>query len=198
MKRIFTALVLLCFALSLSAQSIIVTSGSLDFLRGEKVFYFTYTYNDMTVGKMTESEYVKKKKSEYNEKEPGRGDKWEQAWIDDRQNRFEPKFEELFMKQLEKKNIYLGKDQANYRFVFNTDFTEPGYNVGVWRGNAFIDLTCTIVNVASGEQVATIKIRKSPGRDALGADFDTGFRIQEGYAKAGKEFAKFLLKKVKL
>jgi len=32
----------------------------------------------------------------------------------------------------------------------------------------------------------------------MGADFDTGVRIGESYAKAGKELAKFFIKNAKL
>jgi hypothetical protein len=34
-----------------------------------------------------------------------------------------------------------------------------------------------------------------PGRGAMGNDYDTGFRIQEAYAKCGKETGAFLAKK---
>jgi hypothetical protein len=32
----------------------------------------------------------------------------------------------------------------------------------------------------------------------MGTDFDTGYRIQECYAKAGRELAQFFIKKAKL
>ena len=35
---------------------------------------------------------------------------------------------------------------------------------------------------------------KSPGRDAVGFDYDAGERISESYVKAGKSLANFLLK----
>jgi hypothetical protein len=36
-------------------------------------------------------------------------------------------------------------------------------------------------------------LEKSPGQGA--GDYDTGYRVGEAYAKAGKELAKFLIKK---
>jgi len=199
MKRFFILFIGCCFSLSLSAQSITVTSGSLDFIKGEKVLETSYTYNDMLVGRMTEKEYVDKKVSEYNAKEEGRGDSWRESWIRDRERRFEPIFEELFNKHMEGTGIVVRKNQgATYRLEINTDFTEPGFNVGVVRKNATIDLTCSVFNMETGEHVAAIKIRNSSANSFMGTDFDAGYRIQECYAKAGRELAKFIRKKAKL
>lgn len=192
-----TSLIILFCLLSIGlfAQSIVVTSGSLDELKGEKLIKFEFTYDDMTVGKMTEEAYVNKKVEEYNEKEDGRGDKWRESWVADREDRFKPKFIELFDKHASDR--FQNAEEANYAIVFNTDFTEPGFNVGVARRNASIDLTGKVINIETGTEIATIKIKKSSANSFSGFDFDTGFRIQECYAKAGREFAKFLLKQLK-
>ena len=96
------------------------------------------------------------------------------------------------------KKIVSGTEGANYVVVINTDFTEPGFNVGVVRRNASIDLSCKILNIESGEQIASLKIRNASANNFWGTDFDSGYRLQETYAKAGREFAKFLIKKGKL
>jgi len=180
-------------------KKITVTFGSVNFIKKQKVIHFTYTYKNMMVGGMSEAEYVEKKVSDYNQKDRGKGDRWKEAWVKDRTERYAPKFEELFVKHFEK-DITIGDsdDGAKYRIEINTDFTEPGFNVGVVRRSATIDLTCTVFNIATGEHVATIEIPRSSAKNFLGLDFDTGFRIQECYAKAGREFAKFLIKEAKL
>lgn len=201
MKKLFITSLVCCFALSLFAQKITVTSGSVDFVKNQKVLQFVFTYENMKVGKMTEPKYVEKKVSDYNQKEAGRGERWQEAWVGDREERFVPKFKELFDKYMEKYGIVAGDsnaEEAEYRIEVNTDFTEPGFNVGVVRRNAAIDLTCKVYNIATGEEVAVIKVQKSSANDFLGTDFDTGYRIQECYAKAGRELAKFLIKKAKL
>ncbi|MDR3245587.1 MAG: hypothetical protein LBT50_04070 [Prevotellaceae bacterium] len=200
MRKFFITFAICCFATSLFAQKISVTSGSVNFIKNQKVIQFAYTYENMTVGKMSEPEYVEKKVSEYNQKEAGRGDRWKKSWESDREQRFVPKFEELFDKHLEKYDIVSSESSegAEYRIVVNTDFTEPGFNVGVARRNAAINLSCKVFNIATGEQVATITIRNSSANNFWGTDFDTGFRIQECYAKAGRELAKFFIKKAKL
>lgn len=201
MKKVLIALLLICNAtLASYAQSIVLASGSLDCLKTESILKFTFTFNDMSVGKMTEQEYIDKKVREYNEKESGKGDQWLQSWNNDRTARFEPKFLELFNKVMVEKEINLssGDKDAKYVFEINTDFTEPGFNVGVMRQNASVDLSCRVIEIATGKQVAFIKIRNSSANNFWGTDFDSGYRIQESYAKAGRELAKFIIKRNKL
>lgn len=201
MKHLF-AVILFCllsiqfFAYGQNSRKVSITmaSGSLDALKEEESIKFEFTYNDMVVGMMTEEEYVNKKVGEYNGKEEGRGDKWREAWTADRENRFKPKFIELFDKYIQGR--FKVGDNANYVIVFNTEFTEPGFNVGVMRKPASIDLTGKVLNIETGEQIATMRIKNSSANSFTGFDFDTGYRLQESYGKAGREFAKFLLKKL--
>jgi len=78
----------------------------------------------------------------------------------------------------------------------NTDFTEPGFNVYAVKKRAKIDLTVRVIENATKKEIATIEIKNSPGRDVMGYDYDTGSRIQEAYAKAGKELGKLFNKKI--
>lgn len=198
MKKILIFSMFLFISLSFYAQNITLTSGSLDPLKGEKVIKFEFTYEEMVVGKLTEQEYVDKKVADYNEKEAGKGDAWRENWIEDRTNRFEPKFLELFDKYMQEVGVASGDEGANYVIVLNTEFTEPGFNVGVVRRNASINMSGKILHIESGDQIASIKIKNASANSFSGMDFDSGFRIQESYAKAGREFAKFLIKKGKI
>ncbi|MTI28590.1 hypothetical protein [Fulvivirga kasyanovii] len=197
-KNLMMMLLLLASVTGVSAQKINVKSGDLDFLKNQKKLNITYDYSNMGVGKFDkEEDYINKKVTELNEKEAGSGDKWKQNWISDRKERFEPKFEELFNKTLEKNNLKGGDfADAEYTLILKTTFTEPGFNVGVARKNAYTDLEAVFVKTGSTDPVAVVTIEKSPGRGGMGYDFDTGFRIQESYAKAGKELGQYLAKKV--
>lgn len=197
-KTIISFFFLSCITMLSHAQSIVMTSGSIDFIKDQKVVQFTFSYDEMLVGKMTESEYVNKKVSDYNAKEAGKGDEWKAAWYNDRKERFEPKFYELFDKYMGEAGIVSGTEGAQYRIEINTDFTEPGWNVGVMRQNASVDLSCKVKSIATGEQVASIKIRNASANNFWGTDFTAGYRVQETYAKAGRELAKFFIKKAKL
>lgn len=199
MKKTITALLILCCITTFSfAQSIVLTSGSIDFIKDQKIIDFSFSYEEMLVGKLTENEYVNKKISDYNKKEEGKGEQWKEAWYGDRKERFEPKFLELFDKYMSEVDVAAGTEGAQYRIEINTDFTEPGWNVGVMRQNASIDLSCKVKNIETGEQVASIKIRNASANNFWGTDFTSGYRVQETYAKAGRELAKFFIKKAKL
>ena len=198
MKRIIGIYLMVVLANSAMAQKVQLKEGDVAPLFDQKSISIKFTYDNMVIGKSktkTEESYVSEKKKELNEKEAGRGDKWSQAWVDDRENRFEPQFIELFSKH---SGIAVNKENNTYTLIFKTTRTEPGWNVGVMRVAAFIDAEVWIVESANQDKIiAKITVKNSPGRDAMGFDFDTGYRIQEAYAKAGKEVAQFIEKQKK-
>ncbi len=186
----------------LHAQKIKIESGDFDFLKGETTVKLEYDYSDMAVGKFDrEEDYVNKKVDDYNKKYPGtgRGDQWKESWIGDRKARFEPKFEELLNNYLRPKRISFSPEHsdAKYTMILKTTFTEPGFNVYVTKKPAMIDVEAIFVETANPDNVlGVISSKKNPGRTFGDADFDTGVRIAEAYAKCGKELAAFLVKKV--
>ena len=182
----------------LQAQKIKLTSGDVKVLQGEEFVDISFTYDDdLKIGKLSEDQYISKKMAEAEEEEPGSGEKWKEMWYEDRMVHFEPKFIELINKYVEEKNVVIRPDinGAKYKMIVNTVFLEPGFNVGVARKSASIDLEVTIVAVGNeSESLATIMIYGSPGSSFSYGDYDVGVRVGEAYAKAGKELGKFLLK----
>ncbi len=195
MKKVLTTIMIIFLAGNIQAQRIKLIDGNLKFLKGVTDLNLQYSYDDMKVGKYSEKEYVAKKTEEYNKKEDGRGDKWAKMWTEDREKRFEPKFEELFNKYLNKKDVIAEQNNrdAEYTLILHTYFTEPGYYIGISSAPASINCEAIFVKTSNPNTVlAKIDIKKSPGNS--GAGWDTGERIKEAYAKTGKELAKFLLK----
>ncbi|GAB3007576.1 hypothetical protein GCM10027051_04420 [Niabella terrae] len=174
------------------AQKIKTTEGDLNFFKDQQSVNVVFNYEGLAVGKFSrESDYIEKKKQDYNKKEAGKGDKWAEAWIADRQRAYEPQF----LEQFEEKTGLKNDKTAPYTLIFHTTFIEPGFNVGAWRKNAYIDAEVTLVSSADpAKKLAVIQIEKSPGRDVMGVDFDTSWRISEAYAKAGKALARYLEK----
>ena len=182
---------LLLSSVATSAQKLKLTDGDLSVLKDQSSINFEFTYDNMTVGKGTEKEYLEKKTEEYNKKEPGRGDNWAKNWVNDRGQQFEPKFIELFTKASDMSE----SKTAKYTLIFKTHFTEPGFNVGVVRKNARINGDAVLVETANKSKViATISVENALGRTFGGYDFDTGGRIAEAYADAGKALGKFVKK----
>jgi hypothetical protein len=168
------------------AQKIKITQGSLSPLKGQTELNCEFTYDNMSVGKFDkEEDYVSDRRNKMNEKEAGTGDKWADGWINDRTDRYMPKFYELFNRD---GSLTAGeKPNAKYTMIFHTTFTEPGFNVGVMRKPAFINAEVTVVETSNRSNVVcVITIANAPGSGAMGYDFDTGFRIQECYAVCGK------------
>lgn len=180
-------------------QKINLASGNLNFLKSEKALKVEYVYDGMRVGKFnTEEEFLQKKTTDYNNKEAGKGDKWAKTWKEDRAYKFQPKFEELINKVLKDKGVSVLPENtsAKYTIIVKTVFTDPGWNVGVSRKPAYVDFDILFIETGKPENVlAKILMRKVPGQDTMGYDFETGFRLQESYAKCGKSLGKFLLKK---
>lgn len=193
MKRFALLVMAGVCTLTLNAQKIKLTNGSLSALVGVKEVGVIFSYENMRVGKMTESEYLADRSAKYNEKEPGKGDQWKKSWVNDREARFEPKFIELLNKY--GKNWTFKKGTAPVYIKFHTIFTEPGFNVGVMRKDAVVNGN---IHIYSGNsEVATLTLVGAYGGVYGGFDFDTGVRISESYAIAGKGLAKFLAKKAK-
>jgi len=188
------SLLMICVMLSLSfagfSQKIKKVEGDLAPLKNETNINIEFIYDDMSVGKYEkEQDYIDAKKAEYNKKEPGRGDRWAKSWVSDRKGRFEPKFAELFSENSD----MVVTTKAKYTLIFHTTSTEPGYNIAISRKNAEIDGELLVVETANRNNViAKLSVNNAPGKSVMGNDYDTGERISEAYAKAGKSLGKYI------
>ncbi len=185
----FFAAILLITSTSFG-QKIRVKDGDKNVLKNESSINIEFTFDNLSVGKYDkEDDYIAAKKAEYNKKNTGQGDTWASRWKDDQQSRFPPDFINLFEKNT---GMSTSKD-AKYTLIFHTTSIEPGYNIRVMRRNAYIDGEVLIVETANKSKVALkLTIDNSPGKSFFGNDYDTGERISEAYAKAGKELGKYL------
>lgn len=197
-------------SLHLSAQKLI--SGSFDALKGEKSLNVMFEYSNITVGNAAnpfatgkgtpEKEYVDKKTSELNAKNPGDGDRWSKAWQDDRTRLFQPAFIQAFNEKLEKQGLIAKENVSDAKFTLlvKTVFVDPGWNIGVSKKEAFISLQIDIVETADHSKVVASvemknimkKVQVSYGDMTF--DFAVGQRLQACYEQAGISFGKFLSK----
>ena len=194
MKLLLTPILSLLLICAVQAQKTKVTSGTLDFLKNAKNVHLTYSYDDLKVGKMSETDYIKKRVADAEKREAGSGAKWEESWKGDRSRSYQPFFETKINETV-KTIRFSPEDQGDYNLNVATSFIEPGFNVGVASKSAYINLVFTFTDQA-GNALATIDMQKVPGRDAVGADFDTSWRISEAYEKAAKELGKLINKAI--
>ncbi|MCG8579090.1 MAG: hypothetical protein MI866_04200 [Bacteroidales bacterium] len=199
MKKILLLLAV-CMLSSLSyAQKLKTLDGKPDCIKGDQNINIIFTYDDLKVGKMNEGDYIKRETAERNDKEQGTGDEWSIKWEKDQSERYPAKFIELFNIHGDKlfgSKVVENSETAKYTMCVNTSFIEPGFNVGVMRKPAKTNHMITIYETANPNEILhELEIIASPGTGAAGYDFDAGFRIQESFAKAAKEYAQYMYKK---
>lgn len=179
------------------AQKVKLKQGDFGPLKGTTQFNVKYDYSNMTVTtkNIPEDEFIANKKEEYNKKEAGKGDTWAEGWVSDRDARYAGQFKEQFDKQ---SGAEVGDfPGAKYTIIVKTIHTETGYNIGISRRNAYIDCEAWIVETANPDNIiARVTMDNVPGGQFGGYDFDTGERLKECYAKAGKELGKMMKKKL--
>jgi hypothetical protein len=84
---------------------------------------------------------------------------------------------------------------AKYTLIIRTTFTEPGFNVGITRQNAWIRVEVDLVETANpGTVLAHLQMKREDSINMMGYDYDTGTRIQSAYDRAGEHLGSFLLK----
>ncbi len=138
MRTIFT-LAFMLFTVASFSQKVVIKEGKLNELKGVEVVNLEFTFENTTVGKMTEEDYIARKKGDSEN-----GERWENAWHSDKTDKFEPGFIELFNKYSD--NLKIRNDEsAEYIMIVNTYFLEPGFNIGVKAKPSLISTTISIV-----------------------------------------------------
>ncbi|HTJ11413.1 MAG TPA: hypothetical protein VL547_05295 [Dinghuibacter sp.] len=191
MKLLTLSLLALATAASVAAQKVKVIDGDIKALEGQASVNTKFDYAGLTIGKknIRDADYIATRKAELNDKKPGSGDTWAKAWVDDRQSRFEPRFDETFAK-LSGMSV---DNKGKYTLIVKLLNLEPGAAVG-FKTSAELDAEVWVVESANpGNVVAKISITNAPG-NMIGAGMDTGIRIQESYATAARGLARLIKK----
>ena len=187
------------FTADLKAQDF--EDADLSFLSGQTKLNIEYNYEKMMVADATEEAYKKEKIAKFNEKQPGKGERWAEKWENARTLAYEPMFEELISKYVFKANGgTVAKKQADAKYVVyvKTVNTDPGWNAVVMKRNPKCVFEISVIEIATGKIKAKGEMKASGilmgGSDW---DFDPTNSIKECYAKAGKEVGKKIAKAVK-
>ncbi len=200
MKNLLSIFLATAFVLGMSSTSsakVKVTKGDLGFLKNVKELKVEFDYSSMSVGKYaTEQEYIDKKTGEIAEKNPADADAWLEGWVANRDNRFEPKFTELFNEICDGALTVSEESTSGFRVVVKTVRTEPGFNIGVTKKAASCDFILEFYEDGSDTPSAIVEIFGVPGSQVMGYDLDAGSRLAECYALCGKQMAKYIQKNV--
>jgi len=196
---------IVCALLSCGCKNVVtVKSGSLAALKGATVVNLEYDYAGMKVGNQTDEEYARVRVEKRNQQTAGAGDDWLSRWQGNRAGRYQPKFEQLLNKQFTARNVDLNFGQhpeAKYTLVLKSICIKPG---SYWHRYGLLDADAIIVATQNREnQVAVVTCRKMVGADPyagltnFGPGLEQGFRIQESYAKTGKELGALIANQVR-
>ncbi len=181
-----------------NAQKVKLVDGKLAFLKGQTEVNVVFTYNNLKIGKMTANDYVNKKVTDKNKHAAGSGDEWKTKWQKDLDTTFPSHFVKAFNIMLHKKGVTIQNDnnEAEYIFVINTSFVEPGYNVGISSKRATANMSVDVVDRANPKKVlAKFTITKSPGNSLFGTNYSSTDRIAGCYENAAERFANYFLGK---
>lgn len=195
-KSSIIVLVAILISSATYAQKIKVVSGSLSYLKGKEAVGIEYDYSRLMVGKKTEKEYVTKKVEDANKVKAGAGETWQKAWLADRTQHYQPKFEELLNSSTKGSGInFSSTAKSDAKIVVVTTFIEPGYNIGVSKVPSSINLELLFMDGST--EKAKVTLVGAIGQTYGYGDFDTGIRIGESYAKAAKSLGGVIKKAIK-
>lgn len=194
-------------------QDIAILEGDLGFFKGQIEIKLQFDYENIAIaGAGTEKEYKQRKIEYLNNKEAGRGDKFERTWNQFRIDYFEPKFTETFIKY---SKLVLNNEAAQYTLIFKaTQFEDqallvpPNEEAKPTNKLALMDGEAWFVEAKNPANVlAKISMKKIPGRDyvmrsgsynsSTMANYDVRVRLSFTYAKAGKELGIYIAEKMK-
>ncbi len=195
------------------SQDITILEGELGFLRGQKEIHIQFDYENIAIdGAGTEKQYRQRKIEYLNNKEAGRGDKFERTWKQFRLDYFEPKFTETFVKY---SKLAVNNENATYSLIFRaTRFEDqallvpPNEEAKPTNKLALMDGEAWIVDRNNPDKaLVKIAMKKIPGRDyvmaggsynsSTMANYDVRVRLSFTYAKAGKELGSYIAEKIK-
>jgi hypothetical protein len=165
-------------------------------LKGQTSYNLVYRYDDMIVGnEAPEAAYLAKKKKDQDFKYPGSGNgaKFEKMWFAARKDMYEPTFTRNFPTFAKTK---VGDAGAKYTLILKTTRTEGGWDGGVVRKPAEIDLELWIVETADNSKVLVkIEFLNVNGMKSHGSDFEMVERIQDAYLYASKIIGDYFAQK---
>ena len=206
-KFIFLFLVLINFPLNNFGQRVKsvtetpklkkeIQSGNPKYFKNSNSYHIQFDYSDLKVGKYAdEQSYIEYMKDDAERRKKGSSDNWLNKWYSDRTDVFQPKFIEVFTKYSGNK-IKVDTVFKNQQYVLklHTQFIEIGFNRNFKESPTYINVVVTIYEPDNPEELLVISMENIIGKEVFSSYSADFRRIEEAYAKCGKELAKYMLK----
>ncbi len=200
-KQVTLILAIVCTAF-VYGQKMKVVDGDFSFLKGQTQINVEFDYSNLKLykDKRPETEYIKTRTAELEEKGRGKGKAWAKKWEAAKELIYAPKFLELMNRYLtEDYNMEFdqGLTDAKYTLIVDATWMYPGYNVVVMRKPAKLSTTMRFIETANRSNVLLEITGKNAPGNRYGGTFSNEDRLGEGYAKTGKTLAGMIKKKIK-
>jgi len=176
-------------------QEIKILKGNPKYFKIASSYYIRFDYSDLEIGGYeNEAAYIAYMREDAELRRKS-ADDWEQKWFNDRKTVFEPKFLELFSKHAGSK-IKINPNNKGQEFVIilHTQFIEIGFNRNFKESPTYINVIATISDINGTEEPLIISLKYIIGKEAMSSYSANFRRIEEAYAKCGKELAKHMRK----
>lgn len=176
-------------------QEIEILKGNPKYFKNAVSFFIQFDYSKVKIGGYeNEAAYIAYMREDAELRRKS-ADEWEEKWFSDRKSVFEPKFLYLFHKSAGYK-IKLDPTAKKHNFVLklHTQFIEIGFRRNFQTSPTYINILATLSDENNTEESLVISMKYVIGKevsDSYSADFR---RMEEAYAKCGKELAKYMRK----
>lgn len=176
-------------------QEIEILNGDSKYFKKASNFFIQFDYSDLKIGGYENEVAYKEYMREDAELRRKSADEWEKKWLSDRKSVFEPKFLEVFHKYAGSK-IKLDPKAKEQNFVLklHTQFIEIGFNRNFKESPTYINVLVTLSDENSNEEPLVISMKYVIGKEVMSSYSADFRRIEEAYAKCGKELARYMRK----
>jgi hypothetical protein len=175
-----------------------ILSGNPKYFKNANSYHIQFDYSNLKVGKYAdEQSYIEYMKDDAEKRAEGSSGNWVKKWYSDRTDVFQPKFIELFNK-FSGNIIKIDTVYKNQKYVLSlhTQFLEIGFNKNFTKSPTYINVIVTIYEPNSSEKPLVISMENIIG-DEVASSYSPDFRrIEEAYAKCGKELAKYMCREI--
>ena len=179
-------------------QKIEILSGNPKYYKNAKSYHLQFDYSNLKVGEYAdEQSYIDYMKDDAEKRKKNSSDAWEKKWYNDRKDIFQPKFIELF-NQSSAYSIDIDTVFKNQKYVLHVDtrFIEIGFNRNFEKSPTYINVIVTIYELNNSQEPLTISMSYIQGNEVFNSYSPDFRRIEEAYAKCGKELKKFISKEI--
>lgn len=176
-------------------QEIEILTGSPKYFKNASSYFIQFDYSDLKIGGYEdEAAYVEYMREDAELRRKS-ADEWEKKWLSDRKSVFEPKFLEIFHKYAGTKiKLDPKAKERNFVLKLHTQFIEIGFNRNFQKSPTYINVLATLSDENSNEEPLVISMKYVIGNEVMSSYSADFRRIEEAYAKCGKELARYMRK----